>query len=400
MKPIKLYLRLLLIIALGVGTWLATLPKTRPVAARPIADISQRSEIQRPNAQTALCEGQFLSISPALTDLGNNEYIRISGGPDGVMSGPTGFTGGLYPGGSNEPPAAHTAAGLEMARQITPLDATGAPDPNGWIGMVGIGMSNTASEFEDFRYLAQADPEMNPRVRIVNGAQAGKVASYWADPLDVAWDNLDLMMAHREVTDPQVQVAWIKLTNFYMPDFPGDPLELQEDLETILRLLKGKFPNLRLAYFSSRTLSYAYWQGGGPEPGAFESGFAVKWLVEKQINGDPSLNFDPRRGPVLVPYVSWGPYLWADGQNPRSDGLVWLQSDMKSDCIHPSMDGRAKVANMLLNFFKSDVTTQGWFLANPGPTNHKIYLQTVFNQYVAEELPNPVRPLGNRPLKR
>ena len=401
MKPINLIFRGLMIIALGVGVWLSILPMTQPVAARPAPVLNQNSTPRRPDAQAALCEGRFLSISPALTDLGNNEYIRISGGSDGVMSGPTGFTGGLYPGGSNERPAAHTAAGLELASQITPLDATGAPDPNGWIGLVSIGMSNTASEFSDFRKLALDDPEVNTRLNIVNAAQSGKVASYWVDPQNEAWDNLDLMMAHRGVTDPQVQVVWIKLTNFYMEDFPRRQLELQADLEIILRLLKEKFPNLKLTYFSSRTRSYAYWQGAaGPEPGAFENGFAVKWLVEKQIDGDPSLNFDPRRGPVLVPYISWGPYLWADGENPRSDGLVWLQADMKYDCVHPSLAGRAKVANMLLTFFKSDVTAQGWFLANPNPIPHKIYLQTVFNQYVAEELPNPVRPLGSRPLKR
>ena len=381
-----------IITALWVSTWLAALLLSLPVSAKPSPTSGERAVPSHPQAQTALCEGEFLPISPALTDLGPNEYIRISGGPAGVVSGPTGFTGGLYPGSVNERPTEHTAAGLWMADQITPLDATGTPDPNGMIGMLGIGMSNTASEFQDFWRLAEADPAVNPRLRIVNAAQAGKVASYWADPLDPAWDFLDDMMAHRGVTDPQVQVVFIKLTNFYQDDFPAAQLKLQADLETILKLLQDKFPNLRLAYFSSRTRSYAYWQGGGPEPWAFESGFAVKWLIEKQISGDASLNFDPRRGQVHIPYLSWGPYLWADGQNARSDGLVWLQSDMKYDCIHPSFAGRAKVANMLLAFFKSDVTTTSWFLAPP----YTMYMQNLYHIYAGGTGANPVRLFGSQ----
>ena len=404
MKTITRYAyRGLIITTLCLGTWLASLPLGQPVSARPSPTSGERAVASRPQAQTAPCEGPFLPVSPALTDLGANEYIRIPGGRGGVISGPTGFTGGLYPGNVNERPAEHTTAGLWMASQIKPLDAAGVPDPNGKIGLLGIGMSNTASEFQDFWRLERADPAVNPRVTIVNAAQAGKVASYWVDPLDPAWEFLDDMMAHREVTDPQIQVVWIKLTNFYMFDFPHDQLQLQADLETILRMLKEKFPNLLLAYFSSRTRSYAYWQGGGPEPGAFENGFAVKWLIEKQINGDASLNFDPRRGPVLVPYLSWGPYLWADGQNARSDGLVWLQSDLKDDCIHPSFAGRAKVANMLLAFFKSDVTTTSWFLADPGeipPPPYTIYLINIHNYNVEGSSADPVRPVGSQPQKR
>ena len=95
MKPIHYVFRGSLIIILGVGVWLAALPKTLPIAARPAAESSQSSATRRPNAQTTLCAGEFIPISPALIDLGNNEYIRLAGGPDGAMGGPTGFTGGL-----------------------------------------------------------------------------------------------------------------------------------------------------------------------------------------------------------------------------------------------------------------------------------------------------------------
>src|SRR5262249_18243161 len=59
-----------------------------------------------------------------------------------------------------------------------------------------------------------------------------------------------------------------------------------------------------------------------------------------------------------------GPYLWADGLTPRSDGLTYACSDFISDGTHPAPGGaRDKVAQMLLTFFKTDTTTRPWFLS-------------------------------------
>ena len=138
-------------------------------------------------------------------------------------------------------------------------------------------------------------------------------------------------------------------------------MQLEADLEAIVKNVATFFPNIKIAYLSSRIYSYTYVRGLSPEPNAYETGFAVKWLIEKQINGDSALNFDPDLGAVQAPYLSWGPYLWADGQNPRADGLVWLQEDLTSDCTHPSESGKQKVAAMLMDFFKNDSTSKTWF---------------------------------------
>src|SRR5688572_3964840 len=53
-----------------------------------------------------------------------------------------GESGGVYPGGSNTPPAGHASAGLSLARTITPLDAGGRPSGSGRYAFVSIGMSN------------------------------------------------------------------------------------------------------------------------------------------------------------------------------------------------------------------------------------------------------------------
>jgi hypothetical protein len=272
----------------------------------------------------------------------------------------------LYPDGSNTPPPAHAAAGLEQAAQIVPRNAAGEPDPAGKIVLISVGMSNTASEFGSFERDRRGDQSLNPHLVIVNGAQGGRVASFWVDPQSGAWQFIDDLVVYKGATPQQVQVAWVKLTNYDLDLFPESIQNLQQDLEAVARNLKIRYPNIKIAYFSSRTRAYAYWEGANPEPGAFETGFAVKWLVEKQIVGDPGLNFDPDAGAVVAPYLAWGPYLWIDGLNPRSDGLIWTQADLKGDCVHPTIDGgRPKVAAQLDTFFRTHETARSWFLADP-----------------------------------
>jgi hypothetical protein len=75
-----------------------------------------------------------------------------------------------------------------------------------------------------------------------------------------------------------------------------------------------------------------------PEPYAYDSGLAVKWLIEAQIRQmqTPDGHIDDRAGNLnyhtVAPWLAWGPYLWADGLNPRSDGLVWKPNDEAERC--------------------------------------------------------------------
>jgi hypothetical protein len=305
-------------------------------------------------APQALCSGPFLPVSTSLDDLAGKEYLRM----DGTH---TGEYGGLYPQGSNLRPLEHEIAGRRIASQVIPLDEDGRPDlQDGFIGMISVGMSNASHEFITFTQFFQADPEVNPQLVLVNGAQSGETSEDWVDPAAPTWDELHLRLQQAGLTPEQVQVTWLKQTQTGYGPFPEKSRSLQAELKAIVHNLKTHFPNLRLVYLSSRTRSYTYWSGLSPEPSAFETGFAVKWLIEDQIEGDPELNYDPSKGPVMAPYLSWGPYLWADGLNPRSDGLVWRPEDMLEDCVHPSPEGRVVIAGLLMDFFKTDSTT-GWF---------------------------------------
>jgi hypothetical protein len=148
------------------------------------------------------------------------------------------------------------------------------------------------------------------------------------------------------------------------PPFPERQEIYREQLQAVLRILKANYPNLQLAFISSHQYA-GYGTGNITDPGnGYEHGFGVKWTIESQILGEGDLNADPAAGPITAPWIAWGPYTWADGVNPRSDGLVWECSDFGRDGSHPSAAGSLKLGGLLLDFFTSDPAATPWFLGD------------------------------------
>jgi hypothetical protein len=165
------------------------------------------------------------------------------------------------------------------------------------------------------------------------------------------------------VTREQVQIAWIKEADAGPNQgFPKYAQTLRDELRQIVCAMKVRFPNLQMIYLSSRTYAGYATILLNPEPYAYESGFSVKWLIEEQLKGDKELNFDPTKGAVKAPWLSWGPYLWANGTTKNADGLSYEASDFGNDGTHPSQPGQKKIAQHMLKFFKSDPTTKPWFV--------------------------------------
>ncbi len=282
-----------------------------------------------------------------------------------------GEQGGLYPNGQNSRPFSHDSAGIAIANQLVPLDGNGNPDPvNGKIVLLSIGMSNANQEYEKFQILANSLPNLNPYLEIVQGAQPGRDISAVTDSNNIYWSVVDDTLTNRGLTRLQVRAVWFKQAERLPQDttFPSYAFSLRDKFVTAMNILQNKFPNLRLCYLASRIYAgYAVSQVN-PEPFAYYSGWSVKFMIRDQINGDPQLDYhEPNPS---APWLSWGPYIWADGLTPRSDGLIWeCPVDYLPDGMHPSDPvGRLKVANMLLQFFTTDATTVPWFLdSSPTP---------------------------------
>ncbi len=303
------------------------------------------------------CSQTSVGLIP-INDLGTGTY--------------NGWTGGLYPNGSNYMPATHKSAGMALSQLIQPLDANGRADPiNGKIGWLSIGMSNTTQETQAFIPLADSLPNKNPFLKLVDGAQGGKPAREISNPAlpgyTQYWNTVSQRLSQAGVSSQQVQLIWYKEDN---PAGSPVPTPLQEHFDSLLiqskrimNEIKTRFPNAKLCYVASRIYAGYATSTLNPEPYAYQNGWTMKKLIEDQINGDSMLKYSGANS--NSPWLSWGVYQWADGTTPRSDGLTWIcPDDFQNDGTHPSPTGRQKVANLLLNFFQTDSTSCPWFLNN------------------------------------
>jgi Putative Ig domain/Abnormal spindle-like microcephaly-assoc'd, ASPM-SPD-2-Hydin len=296
----------------------------------------------------------------------NNPLVPINDLGTGTFFGQQ---GGLYPNGSNVRPADHDASGVKLANGIVPLDVNGNPDPNGKYVLLSIGMSVAHIDFEGLVDRASTEPTVNPHLVIVNGAQPRGDADLFADPNNGFWNPIfSDFLPDSGVTPNQVVAAWVLDENPKPPGaFPANMQVLQANFESIAQNLHNKFPNLQIAYFLGR--SYGGYSNGigsapDPEPISYEVSFGPKWAIADQLNGLLAMNFDPDKGPVVAPWVAWGPYIWANGLLPRKDGLAWSCQDFQPDGHHPDQyTGKWKDAGISLSFLKTDDTARPWFLA-------------------------------------
>ena len=289
-----------------------------------------------------------------------------------------GEDGGLYGNGENNLPSSHSDKAQEAAELIVPRDFNGQPGSNGKIGLVSIGFSNTRQEFSKFIMLANSDSDKSSSVVAVNGAQGSQTAQRWADNSDSQrpWIALDNEVSSSGLSSAQVQVVWMKFTNFLnqgagpLPS-TGWVNTLRDDIATVTKRLKTKYPNLKVIYMSSRIYAGYTTRQLNPEPYAYESAFSHRKVILDQINGGGATSTNYNNAPVLL----WGPYLWADGLGAdgvvggvggREDGLEYECSDYETDGTHPADNAEEKVANMLLSFFKEDDLTKTWFLEGEG----------------------------------
>ena len=316
-----------------------------------------------------------------------------SGGGSGAMIPLTdmgaqtykGFSGGLYPKASNSMPSTHHTAGVNFANSIEPLDTSGNPSSNGKYVMISLGMSNTTQEFcsrdtelpcDPWTFMGQAadDPEVNTsHLVIVNGAKGGEAADEWELATDKNYNRIENQkLTPQGLSEAQVQIAWVKVANRMptvgLPSAGADAFRLKGQLGNIVRALKTRYPNMKQVFFTSRIYAGYATTTLNPEPYAYESGFGVKWLVEAQIDQMDGGGVDDQAGDLdyngTGAWAAWGAYPWADGMNPRSDGLIWEPQDLESDGTHPSTFGEEKVGTLLLDFFKNSPHTKCWFLEN------------------------------------
>ncbi len=332
--------------------------------------------------------GQSNEMLPPLMDLGPGQTYK-------------GEEGGLYPGGSNVRPAAHDAAGRKIARDIVPLDADGNPDPvNGKIVFILVSVSNAYGAWHlgdagdtstTFMTRADANPAKNPKLIIAYGFEyqlpGGNRGTGDPGPDSIFYRTLDHALQQQGLNRKQVQIVWLfmpvsgKSWGINLPPedrtFPADARESKHAWKEIVHAIHTRYPNVKIIYSSTKGAMYMSelgnpeWIGGPIEPWNHDAAWGVKWVIEDQINGAADLNYDPARGPVKSPWLSWGPYFWSypDGAPRHYDGFVWTRADVASDGLHPSLSGLTKYATLFLHQMTTDPTATPWFVKPGSPAN-------------------------------
>ncbi len=285
-----------------------------------------------------------------------------------------GFPGGLYGDGTNVAPPAHLDSAMAAAARVIP--------PSGRYVVLSIGFSNWAQEFccaatltanpaptpESFLSQARADTAVRREIQaLFNGAMAKQTNPSWDQPTDAAYDVVRSRLAQRNLTEVQVRVVLLKVATLFptrsLPDPAADAYQLMASTGAVIRALRVRYPNLQQVYLVPRIYAGYAGNASSPEPYAYETAFAVQQVVQAQIAQHATGQVDPRVGDVGRPWVGWGPYLWADGLTPRSDGLTWARAEFQADGIHPSPAGVQKVGGALLAFLSTTPHAACWFLA-------------------------------------
>jgi hypothetical protein len=323
------------------------------------------------------CDNTSVGLVP-LTDLGAGQHLGL-------------FVGGLYLDGENATPASHVAGGIVHAASVRRRSLIGAPNPEGTYVLLSIGHSNTDRMFcasgsgdqcAELSFMGRADGHPlvdHEGLVIVNGALGGQSADKWDSPLDSNYDRIaSEVLWPAGVSEAQVQAVWVHLANATpqapLPSADADAYLLLARLGDVVRTLRMRYPMVQVVFLSDRVYGGYAESDLNPEPYAYESGFAVKWLIGAQINQMDGGDIHPIAGNLdyeagVAPWIGWAPYLWADGLTPRGDGLTWECGDFTDDGMHVNGAGVSKVAEALMGFFLTSPMSVHWFRAggHPGP---------------------------------
>jgi hypothetical protein len=116
---------------------------------------------------------------------------------------------------------------------------------------------------------------------------------------------LDSRLQAAGVSAAQVAVVWLKEADAGpTSDWPAHAQLFQREIETMLQLLKQRFPNPQIAYLSSRIYAGYATSTLNPEPYAYGSAFSVRGVIQDQQSGQGGI--DHRSG--QAPWAAWGPY--------------------------------------------------------------------------------------------
>lgn len=321
----------------------------------------------------------------------NHGFIPL---PDLVNQNYRGYSGGLYPNGTNQKPGSHFNDLQSLVNSLVTLDSSGSVSAQGKLVMIGVGASNPRTEFNRMIMYADTFKQINPSLKLINTCIGGQGIQKINTINDNYWNSAYQSLKDSGLSYKQVQLAWVEIDNTANPDtsFPGATLDLVSEYQALFEVLLIKFPNLKICYLSARAYSgFAIPTQGGVGKGLlyprdYLSGWANKFFIENEINGQPGFIY--KGANRTIPMVTWGSYHWSDGSTPRIDGFALeCDSDVGGDGLHLTEKGEWKIGLQMFDFFRNDALAKQWFLKS-NQSNGIISAQHAENLLV---FPNPLQ---------
>ena len=283
-----------------------------------------------------------------LNDLGTSQY--------------NGYTGGLYPGGTNSPSGAYATDLLSTSGNIIPLDSFGIPNATkGYVVFISMGASTGGKNMTALINKTNGNPLVNPKLKIMNGNQpAGEAPiNYMIDPNSAYWQHVGQVLNLHKSSYRQVQVIYLESDDSARTvKFPDRSNVIKTDLEAAFRTMKAKCPNLKVVYVLGRTRTFNYGPPWNTEPSPYHFGWACKWAIEDQINGVAGTQY--KGSNTVAPMITWGFYQWADSLARKTDNFYWRRSE-SSDGLHANTVGQDTLSTRFQKFLLTDPYASLWY---------------------------------------
>lgn len=126
--------------------------------------------------------------------------------------------------------------------------------------------------------------------------------------------------------------------------FPTTVQAMERDLHKVLAHCVTVYPNLKIAYLTCD--GFRHYQGF--EPHVWQEAFAFKWLIARQIRGEPDMAYDGANR--RLPWLAWGPYIWDN----TWDGSFF------TDGVHPAQKALAVFVDKYWSYLQDDSVARRW----------------------------------------
>lgn len=259
-----------------------------------------------------------------------------------------GKAGGLYDNNTNKIPQDFITQGIGKTKNFVPLNIKGNPDrKSGKVVFAMIGSTYNSQENEaGMELLGRNMTQIVDKFQTVlidnqeNSLKKLTVST-------ILWEGFGSQLSEKGLSNLQVRVLALDILDpVFLQSENMTSEQLKDFLIKIIELAQVQYPNLGIIYLHT-PLFHGYLDAD-LEPYTYELAFDIRDLVigQKLDNGEPLL--------------LWGPYMWVNVDEIRSDGFSLVIGDYVNDGRTFSQSGIEKYQKFFVDYYTDQIQFFGW----------------------------------------